>query len=168
MTDQAESTAKTVKRLEYAATLLLEMLPTQIHDLAIEIADLQYQCPRWHVVAGAVLRLSEEGRLADYSTEPHWDSDKIDREPTLCPQCDTLFDPERLGQVYCCNPCGDRASKGLKGGQDDDVRLTNNSSAPVDLPSDQLDTINAPPSGDSSLAEALRESADIALREITQ
>lgn len=154
-----------IKRLEYAATMLLEMLPPQIRDLAIELADLQYHCPRWHVVAGAVLRLSEEGRMADFSTEPHWDSDTIEREPSTCTLCGSGFMPDRLGQRFCSNECGQKFNLGLKKEDNLGDAPKPNISTLTDLPSDHPDS---PSVGAPSMEELMRESAEIALAEITR
>jgi len=149
----------TMKRLEIAATLILDQLPKQLRDLAIELADLQYHCPRWHLVAGSIMRLSEEGRLASYSTDPGWSTDRLEREPTICAYkpCSKSFEPTRLGQIYCSNECGHLATIGV---QND---LKPSSSFDPDNP-----TPDSLPGPNPSIEEILRQSAEISYEEITR
>ncbi len=149
-----------LRTLERASNLILSMLPDQIRLLAEEMADIQYHCPRWHVVAGAVLRLSEEGRMADYATEPHWATETMEREPRTCKFCEQLFDQERVGQDFCSNECGTAFEKG-------DVH----DKRPVDEPDSNVTTVDDNPDslpvGPPKLSELLQESAELSLTEIT-
>ena len=156
------------RTLERAATLILECLPGQVRDLAIELADLQYSCPRWHVVAGAVLRLSEEGRLADFSTEPHWSTDKGEPEPTKCKHCNETFMPKRLGQIYCSERCGQAAMFGEPHADRDNTE-SDSDAATAESPGDASDSdADLETSGIAkSIAEALAESAELQYKEIT-
>ncbi|GAH36496.1 unnamed protein product [marine sediment metagenome] len=93
------------RRLEAAATLLIEQLPSYVRDLIIELADMQFKCPRWHLMAGYALRMFEQGQSSDFTTEPHWASEKLEPEPSTCRFCEEIFMPVRLGQIFCAEKC---------------------------------------------------------------
>ncbi len=150
------------RRLEHAATILMELLPGQARDLVIELADLQYKCPRWHIVVGSMLRLFEEGRNSDYSTEPHWAHDMHEPVKTTCEECEKEFLPERLGQIYCSQTCGEASTRT---DEPEPEIVIPESSTSTDSTDGSSDT-PASPTGESSLQEMLRESADEALKEI--
>lgn len=152
------------RRLEHAATLIIEQLTPDRRNLAIEMADLQYHIPRWHIVAGCINRLIEEGRLADYVVDPGWSVLRNEPEASSCEYagCGKLFDPVRLGQRFCSEQCAQYHNHPelLKEAEKVDHGLTT-TDAPSDASSD-VDRAEV-----SELQQLLKKSAEISLDEIT-
>lgn len=153
-----------IRTIERAATLIMELLDPLDEELAKETADLQYKCPRFHVVAGALARLIEEGRIADSLTcvRPHWISERLAPEPVECGFCGELFDQERTGQKFCSEKCGQAFNQlpdGLvKKKEEEDARTR--SVAPDTAEPDEpepVDDVDPEPESTDEIQEVLRQ-----------
>jgi hypothetical protein len=94
--------------LDMAANLILQMIPPNFKLLAEEVADVVLKVPRWHLVAGLVLAMIEQGMVAIPSIDPGWGRESFNAKEVECEQCHAIFVPDHIGQRFCSNFCGNR------------------------------------------------------------
>jgi Zn finger protein HypA/HybF involved in hydrogenase expression len=98
-------------RMEQAATLLINQLPQNIRDFALEVSDIVLKIPRWQFVSGCMLARYEEGMLQAPSLEPGWVHDTMIEVRSVCEMCGETFEPKRLKQRFCSNECGGKYNR---------------------------------------------------------
>jgi hypothetical protein len=98
--------------LEQGAHNLLDQVDKRYKDQLQAIAA-RMDVPVWNLICGIISRMGDQGTLADVALDPSWRGRIMNSrmpEFMLCEGCQRSFRPERLGQRYCCTPCGKIAS----------------------------------------------------------
>lgn len=99
-----------VKRLNDSASMLLRQLPDHAGQL-VETLAKQYSMPIWQYVTGILLAVHLEGRLSEFRLDPAW-KDGLKTKELKCQYkpCSKMFKPRHIGQPYCTNECGTKAT----------------------------------------------------------
>lgn len=100
----AEEKDTTQKDLERGVDLLIEQMPDYVAQLIDEIAA-QGSIPRWQLIGGILFEAYNNGYLSAYTLDPAW-KDGFRPNETICKHCKKVFQPVRIGQIYCSNDCG--------------------------------------------------------------
>lgn len=93
-------------KLNAAAKLLLDQLPDNCGELVYDIQK-DYQLPLWHLLCGILLSMHQEGRLSAFTVDPSW-KEGFRQESLQCQQCNKIFKPINIGQLFCSNDCGEQ------------------------------------------------------------
>ncbi len=112
------------KELEKGIELLMEQMPDYVQELVSELAKQAY-LPKWQLIGGIIFEGYNNGYLSAYTLDPAWkDGFKIER--TICKFCKDPkgFLPVRIGQLYCCNDCGQGIAKIIEKPESELIELT--------------------------------------------
>lgn len=110
--DLDDSATPLNERLEAAANLLLEQLTPTYRDLALDFAKTVHKVPVWQFLLGCLMANQQSGMFSAPYFDPAWrDTTQIVNYKKICPVCNRVFTPKRVGQVYCSNECGSSTLK---------------------------------------------------------
>lgn len=89
---------------------LLLCFPEHVSELTHELA-LDHQAPVWQVFCGVIMESYLQGTLSAFTVDPAW-LEGFRTGEYVCKHCKKPFVPVNLGQLYCCNECGDLGAVG--------------------------------------------------------
>jgi len=91
-------------RLESGVQLLLDQMPDYVDQLVTDIAA-QAVIPKWQLLGGILFEAYNNGYLSSYTLDPAW-KDGFKLVESVCGFCHGTYKPVRIGQLFCCNECG--------------------------------------------------------------
>lgn len=94
----------TMTTLNEGSRNLLSQLPDGVGSL-VEGMARDRSIPLWHYVAGILLEVHTEGRLAAVTIDPSWKVG-FKKKLSICEQCHRRFVPKHVNQPYCSDRCG--------------------------------------------------------------
>ena len=94
----------TIDDIEEAAQLIISQMPDYVGELLDELAKQAY-LPKWQIVGGILFEAYNNGYMSAYTLDPAW-KDGFKLELSECNYCHDEFMPIRVGQLFCCNECG--------------------------------------------------------------
>lgn len=103
----AQLTKITTQDITKCVDLILEQLPEEVGQ-TITFLSNDYKIPKWQLVCGVLLESQLSGRLSAFMLDPSW-NEGVKQTTAICKQCHKTFKPDRLGQIYCTEPCAQAA-----------------------------------------------------------
>ena len=91
-------------QLNKAVQLLIDQMPDHVGELIQELSAQTY-ISKWQLVGGILFEAYNGGYLSAYTLDPAW-KDGFRAKESKCGFCKDLFMPKRIGQLFCCNECG--------------------------------------------------------------
>ena len=101
---EIESPRPTQESLNNAVQLLLDQMPDYVDQLVTDIATQSF-IPKWQLVGGILFEAYNNGYLSAYTLDPSW-KDGFKITESECKFCHEKYMPVRIGQLFCCNECG--------------------------------------------------------------
>ncbi len=99
----------TLDDIEAAGQLIVDQMPDYVGELLDELAKQAY-LPKWQLIGGILFEAYNNGYMSAYTLDPAW-KDGFKLEMSECNFCHQEFMPVRVGQLFCCNECGQGRTK---------------------------------------------------------
>jgi hypothetical protein len=145
-------------RLESGAQLLLDQMPDYVDQLVTDIAT-QAIIPKWQLLGGILFEAYNNGYLSSYTLDPAW-KDGFKILESECKFCHEVFMPIRIGQLFCCNECGQgRAKIGEESVEAKESKRSKNELDGINLDSNKLTSSTPNPIPDSKSGKSGKNNA---------